>query len=222
MYGLLISRQGTPYFMALEIQTRTLIPPSGSDESSSDDEPPSDQLDNIPLPRARTVIPHPGHDVESFWWLILWILLAQVDHQLSYDYSTTIFRHQSDPSLQRIFVFTNPQVLKEELPRKLLPALWKKTRLIKAVTKARREIYRHHVQRVKQSFLTRASVVLAWSSVLDITRVLLKLTAENDHANLALRVIKEGMETKPAGRKRPAFEDAKPDTTQSTPKKAKT
>lgn len=227
-----MSRQGTPYFMAYEIQTRSPLPAAASDNEAPrvtirlrDGKFLTKQPVDVPRPRAKIVIPYPGHDIESFWWLILWILLAQVEHTPGRVYANKIFRHSLTPTWERVFAFTSPNALQDELPEKLHTDLLGSDQiLVGAVIQAHRSILYHHRQRVRQPNLqsSRVTFVSPWSSVLIITKILLILIAEESKANLPLKVFEEGAKSKPAARKRFAFEGGEPDATRSAPKKIKT
>lgn len=131
----LISEQGTPYFMAHEVLTeRHLVRYLRGPDSEANNL--AAHLENVivgspqyerlkifktnisprftSLPSTATDdIPGLGtsvrhnfqHDLESIWWLMLYYITKCVDHQASYGYAEDIFQRSLTPSWQRVDCF---------------------------------------------------------------------------------------------------------------------
>ncbi|KAL1760729.1 hypothetical protein FB107DRAFT_269775 [Schizophyllum commune] len=131
-------RTGTPDFIALEVATRNYLSPSAdaedSEESSSDDDSDSDSdddmddtSDNELAWRYRDI-----HDLESLWWLCLWLLFRHTTDKPSKTYNldkqaltcAQIFPGCLSITTERKDILTQRRVLKKTL--RVLPAPWRK------------------------------------------------------------------------------------------------
>jgi len=63
------------------------------------------------------------HDLESLWWLLLWVVTQGVEHPESQQFAKTVFSNQSRPSMARTHVFTSPGYLQTCLAKFLHPSI---------------------------------------------------------------------------------------------------
>jgi len=111
-----IERQGTPYFMAIEIlELRYLaVAPDSSDSESFEKQ-------TVETERTPQVVHNFQHDLESVWWILLWTITCRIAHPPSQAYAKTIFDNSMRSSLQRYDALAEPltrtlrTVLKESL-----------------------------------------------------------------------------------------------------------
>ncbi|EFI27002.1 other/FunK1 protein kinase [Coprinopsis cinerea okayama7 len=83
---------GTPFFMACELQAGTPILP--------DEIPASDyELDSSPESEdwepSGPILHNFQHEIESMWWIILWLLTARVRGSAWHEFSKHFFRHSN-------------------------------------------------------------------------------------------------------------------------------
>ncbi|EAU89716.2 other/FunK1 protein kinase [Coprinopsis cinerea okayama7 len=83
---------GTPFFMACELQVGTPILP--------DEIPASDyELDSNPESEdwepSGPILHNFQHEIESMWWIILWLLTARVRGSTWHEFSKEFFRHSN-------------------------------------------------------------------------------------------------------------------------------
>ncbi|KAF9543025.1 hypothetical protein CPC08DRAFT_716824 [Agrocybe pediades] len=111
-------KTGTPYFMPHEILTSQYLSapvPKSSSEDSKEKE--KEKLKEYQAQRGNgmatvqtqesTVVHNPQHDVESLWWLKLWILTFCVNHPESREWAGLVFRNSLNPSKKRRGAFTS-------------------------------------------------------------------------------------------------------------------
>ncbi|KAF9540044.1 hypothetical protein CPC08DRAFT_717357, partial [Agrocybe pediades] len=124
-------KTGTPYFMPIEVHTsrRILVPKDAEPTESEgvkavptpDDLPARDALilaafqnleseakqpEAAPKPDSKIHVVHNfQHDLETLWWLILYVLTALTNHRPSKDYSEKIFQNTMTPPPARIDAF---------------------------------------------------------------------------------------------------------------------
>ncbi|TFK28321.1 hypothetical protein FA15DRAFT_691960 [Coprinopsis marcescibilis] len=101
-------KTGTPFFMPLEVQSQQLL---SSREEDEDEDPdmtrlPSDFTEEhtilIQSILTAVLIKHSfQHDLESIWWIVLWLITMRVDHAISRDYAKDIFQNVLVPSQDR-------------------------------------------------------------------------------------------------------------------------
>lgn len=113
-----------------------------------------------------------AHDVESFWWLLLWFVIAQVDHEGSRELAETIFLNSGDAVGRRFITFVSHLGLEEG--RTIHPSL---SQLISVFETSRSSLYEFHCQRSRESLyhdktLYPADFEAVHGLVDDITRVL--------------------------------------------------
>ncbi|KAF9449336.1 hypothetical protein P691DRAFT_728158 [Macrolepiota fuliginosa MF-IS2] len=110
---------GTPYFMALELLTgaRHRVP-----------KPPA--LDDAFFEKAATgdtailnVVCNFQHDVESLFWIALWILLVRVNYESSQVYAKHIYVDEIRATSERINILGPDTYLQEALPQNLHSSL---------------------------------------------------------------------------------------------------
>ncbi|KAG2018753.1 other/FunK1 protein kinase [Coprinopsis cinerea AmutBmut pab1-1] len=125
---------GTPHFMAHEIQLsrslfrrrlieRIILAPQSDSDSDSESESKEDTQEtkatenNELMPIDTPVTHNYEHDLESIWWLVLWLITMRVDHEPSYTAADDIFTGTVPPSAERITAFIGglPRELKESL-----------------------------------------------------------------------------------------------------------
>jgi hypothetical protein len=68
---ILTQHQGTPYFMPIEIQLNEVLAQNTTNYDDDDDDEPV----------TLDVIHNYAHDCESYWWLILWLLIERIPGQ---------------------------------------------------------------------------------------------------------------------------------------------
>ncbi|EFI27001.1 other/FunK1 protein kinase [Coprinopsis cinerea okayama7 len=81
---------GTPFFMACELQARVPLIPEEDDPTID-----SEEDDDLPEP-LRPVSHSYQHDLESIWWIILWLVTARLRAGHSRAWSDTFFKHSRD------------------------------------------------------------------------------------------------------------------------------
>ncbi|KAF6758217.1 hypothetical protein DFP72DRAFT_1043790 [Ephemerocybe angulata] len=99
-------RVGTPYFMATEIQSSMLICPLDHRKLEKPKSavwgPPPPDRESAPTEFSfKTVVHTVLHDIESLWWLILWIITSRVSCEASKIAMKAIFRVTNAPSAAR-------------------------------------------------------------------------------------------------------------------------
>ncbi|KAF6758221.1 hypothetical protein DFP72DRAFT_1005947 [Ephemerocybe angulata] len=99
-------RVGTPYFMAYEIQSSDLICPLDHRKLEKPRSvvwgpPPPDRESAASEISFKTVVHTVLHDIESLWWLILWIITSRVSCEASKIAMKAIFRVTNAPSAAR-------------------------------------------------------------------------------------------------------------------------
>jgi hypothetical protein len=73
--------------------------------------------------QATGVMPNYVHDLESVWWLLLWILLTRVHHEHSMVYSRDLFFNSISLYSSRANAFTEQNTLRNALGLCILPDL---------------------------------------------------------------------------------------------------
>ncbi|EAU81592.2 other/FunK1 protein kinase [Coprinopsis cinerea okayama7 len=105
-------KTGTPFFMAYELQKGlSLYSPASSGE------PPPIGTRSPSGSREYPVIHNYQHDVESLWWMALWLVMMRTDHQDSYYIGLRIFQGSLTPSPEReMYVLKGlPEGLRQQL-----------------------------------------------------------------------------------------------------------
>lgn len=105
-----INLQGTPYFMPWEIHASErlyvgdVVEPPDIGEFNSFLFEPQSQEDNgkPPPPRFRF-----QHDLESLWWVALWIVLCRTKHPKALEVADVVFTYNEIPTPDRRRLFTN-------------------------------------------------------------------------------------------------------------------
>ncbi|KAF9441707.1 hypothetical protein P691DRAFT_545909 [Macrolepiota fuliginosa MF-IS2] len=122
--------QGTPYFMALELLTGTRHRTSSSVplsvaflETAIVDEAMLKQLVRQGSTATSGVVCNFQHDLESLFWIALWIVLARVNYELSQAYAKLIYVNEIRATSERSSVFTDAEILNGTLSKKLHPSL---------------------------------------------------------------------------------------------------
>ncbi|KAF7776855.1 hypothetical protein Agabi119p4_5248 [Agaricus bisporus var. burnettii] len=124
-------KTGTPFFMPVEIHGGVAFSRMGSLQLEA-----PDNIDPLRGPDvAQNVFKNTGplfkgkspryrfqHDLESLWWVALWILIYRVVHPAGQGISGLIFTHTSAPSLARRHMFEGKRV-GETLEQNLHPSL---------------------------------------------------------------------------------------------------
>lgn len=59
------------------------------------------------------------HDLESVWWLLLWIVTRGVEHSDSHQFARRVFSNQTRPSQNRTQMFMHPIQLSDALTKQL-------------------------------------------------------------------------------------------------------
>ncbi|KAJ3532810.1 hypothetical protein NMY22_g7598 [Coprinellus aureogranulatus] len=110
---------GTPYFMANEIMlNRPMLPVSPTTDivlqpkSNPEDishlkalgqaiKARAKAAQGIPGQPAASIVPSFQHDLESIWWLTVYLLTVRVDHQRSQNFAERIFQHTTELTYAR-------------------------------------------------------------------------------------------------------------------------
>lgn len=79
--------QGTPFFMVFEVMTERRL-----------------QYCGFKQPRDMVVIPNFCHDVESFWWILLWTISARARNSAA-DLVNLVFSREREITVERARVF---------------------------------------------------------------------------------------------------------------------
>ncbi|XP_006457560.1 hypothetical protein AGABI2DRAFT_181722 [Agaricus bisporus var. bisporus H97] len=113
------SKTGTPFFMPIEIHAGvgfirkrglTTKIPDDMDIFENPCEVPKDlEVTSSCIPRSPPRYQF-QHDLESLWWVALWILIYQVVHPAGQEISEKIFTRTSSPSLARRQLFVENRV----------------------------------------------------------------------------------------------------------------
>jgi len=99
-------RQGTPYFMALEIMDLIYLA-----------DPPRQPIVRNTFQVISTATVHPTrpavvhnfqHDLEPLWWIFLWTITDRVEHEPSIEYARTIFSGSMTASIARRAALLKP------------------------------------------------------------------------------------------------------------------
>ncbi|KXN88722.1 Cyclin-dependent kinase 8 [Leucoagaricus sp. SymC.cos] len=111
-------KTGTAFFMAYEILTGSKVLPELGDFTRPLD------LEEVKTykrePEQNIIIYNFSHDLESLWWIVLWFLLACIDHEPSRLLADTIFQDNIfNPPSQRARIFLHPSLLKVALDQNL-------------------------------------------------------------------------------------------------------
>jgi hypothetical protein len=131
--AVLTRQQGTPYFMPIEIQLNEFLAPNYDDDDD-------DTLD---------VIHNYAHDCESYWWLILWLLIERVPGQETATFVRDVFENRIRPSGERVQTFTSGNSLSKLKARSLVhPDV---IPLIHPLQTARQELVINHQARSRDS-----------------------------------------------------------------------
>ncbi|EAU89728.1 other/FunK1 protein kinase [Coprinopsis cinerea okayama7 len=87
---------GTPFFMACELQTGMPFTPGDdpSAETDHDSEPELSPEDFEPFP---PILHNPQHDLESIWWIVLWLVTARTRASSSRKWSDIFFKNSKAP-----------------------------------------------------------------------------------------------------------------------------
>ncbi|KAF9441706.1 hypothetical protein P691DRAFT_790795 [Macrolepiota fuliginosa MF-IS2] len=139
-------KTGTPYFMALELligaRHRTPKPPDLDDtffvEAAAGDTAMWEQLDEPESAAGDTqnVVCNFQHDLESIFWIALWILLARVNYELSQVYAKLIFVNEIRATSERINILGPHIYLRKMLSQNLHPSLKSFTRVLASLAAA--------------------------------------------------------------------------------------
>ncbi|KAF8870816.1 hypothetical protein BD779DRAFT_509185 [Infundibulicybe gibba] len=115
-------RTGTPFFMPFEIQRQQYISPPSRKSIPlaifSEDPTPS-------TPARPPVRFNFQHDLESLWWVLLWVVTRGLDHAPSRKFADKVFQHQSEASAERRSVIMDETYLLDELEKCLHPSVQK-------------------------------------------------------------------------------------------------
>jgi len=68
------------------------------------------------------------HDLESVWWLLLWIVTRGVEHSDSHQFARRVFSNQTRPSQDRTQMFMHPIQLSDALTKQLHSSVQKMAR----------------------------------------------------------------------------------------------
>ncbi|TEB35798.1 hypothetical protein FA13DRAFT_1811462 [Coprinellus micaceus] len=154
-------KTGTPFFMAYEIQTHAPLYDPQEFEAES-----LGYLTRLQTGTCEPVQMHTyQHDLESLFWLILWIVLARIGHQQSIDAAFAIF--QEGHSTQ----FARGRTLKDGFTPALQDSFHVDTHKIRDELGAiRRQLYRAYKMRSPQDMQDIASYSLVCGQYLEFFR----------------------------------------------------
>ncbi|EAU89776.1 other/FunK1 protein kinase [Coprinopsis cinerea okayama7 len=133
-----VPKTGTPYFMAIEIQQRkpllpavfstntTLAEDSGEDDESEGEEEEENTKASALQKFQRPVKHNYQHDLESIWWLFVWLGSARVKRALSRLFAKGLFQagaptgvNIQNPANARFVAFVSNLELDENFPLSL-------------------------------------------------------------------------------------------------------
>ncbi|TFY51829.1 hypothetical protein EVG20_g10819 [Dentipellis fragilis] len=114
-------KTGTPYFMAVEIQHQMYFNATRSDRKRSIRDVRSRPTQNIGRKNDYHVIHNYEHDIESFFWLLLWTITARIDSEALQAFARPIFDYgpgygSSRERILKAMGTASPQQLAELLP----------------------------------------------------------------------------------------------------------
>ncbi|TFY58406.1 hypothetical protein EVG20_g8164 [Dentipellis fragilis] len=114
-------KTGTPYFMAVEIQHQVYFNTTQSHQKRSIRDVRSGPTQNIGRKTNYQVIHNYEHDIESFFWLLLWTITARIDSEDLQAFAKPIFDHgpghkSSRERILKSMGTASPQQLPELLP----------------------------------------------------------------------------------------------------------
>ncbi|EAU89807.2 other/FunK1 protein kinase [Coprinopsis cinerea okayama7 len=125
---------GTPPFMACEIRTSTyILPPPCYDRVDMDGE--------LPVQPQGPVVYNYQHDLESLWWILLWLTTARLKQSRSQEFGRELFTSDvgMSTSLLRANLFTKC-IVDDRLLRKAIPSAVEP--FIVAIENLRRDLYK--------------------------------------------------------------------------------
>jgi hypothetical protein len=162
----LTQHQGTVYFMPIEIQLNAVLPKNTYDDDDDDDDGPPIILD---------VIHNYAHDCESYWWLILWLLVERIPGQSTADFVWKVFQNSITPSVFRYNTFRDGDTLANLKAKPLHDAV---RPLIKDLQKARRELVNNHQTRSRDKKKSRWDARSKYTVAFGAVRTLVKSVEE--------------------------------------------
>lgn len=113
------AHKGTPFFMAIEIHSSRPLAFSPQEESQSSDDSDPGRFDPSPSQSAQSHVARSisdlglvavqvrfQHDLESLWWIALWILLCRIKDPDASKLTVNVFTADYTPTIQRVSLFT--------------------------------------------------------------------------------------------------------------------
>ncbi|KAF9441705.1 hypothetical protein P691DRAFT_765988 [Macrolepiota fuliginosa MF-IS2] len=126
-------KTGTPYFMALELLTgaslRTSHPRALDDAfftgAAAGSTAVFEHFDKLlsAVSDSKKVVCNFQHDLESIFWIALWIILARVNYKSSQAYAKLIYVNEIRATPERINILGPDTYLRDTLPQNLHPSL---------------------------------------------------------------------------------------------------
>ncbi|TRM55267.1 hypothetical protein BD626DRAFT_588952 [Schizophyllum amplum] len=96
-------KTGTPFFMAVEIEKRRYLyipPPSRANALNTEVEE-DDVMEDERAATPQLVRHNFQHDLESFFWILVWLILTHIPNQASRSVANTLFQHHSTALQER-------------------------------------------------------------------------------------------------------------------------
>lgn len=157
--------QGTPYFMPTEILFKEYLFDPEPQVSTAENRYADEDSGETTRPMREPAIHHFHHDLESLWWLILWLITSYVQDQPAESWKdsesqakaintcrvwiTPIFQNVLKLSAERHLCFTRSikEKLGEILPKSLADHAWRIERLRKDLHAAMIDcVKRNHIR----------------------------------------------------------------------------
>ncbi|EFI27006.1 other/FunK1 protein kinase [Coprinopsis cinerea okayama7 len=127
-------RVGTPYFMACELQTRVPFLPETGHRGR----------DRVRGP-SKPVIHNYQHDLESVWWIFLWLVTMRIGPEPARDFGELFFQQKENPSYagMRAYLFALPDALYsyERFPRTLPSSLYRPSAFLDQLNTLKIDLY---------------------------------------------------------------------------------
>ncbi|KAG2008909.1 other/FunK1 protein kinase [Coprinopsis cinerea AmutBmut pab1-1] len=144
-----IPKTGTPFFMACETLSKSLLL---SDDLSDEGAQDSDD-DNQDTPRAPAIHSY-QHDLESIWWILVWLVGARARQCLKTEFGEHYFQNRIDVghAQARLVLFTTHLHLDYLLPTSI-PPLLHRSKFMKRLNSLRKDLLRQYLARNKNGDL---------------------------------------------------------------------
>ncbi|EAU89867.2 other/FunK1 protein kinase [Coprinopsis cinerea okayama7 len=133
---------GTPYFIAYEIIYGYQLFPATADPKF-----PSWSYKYVPIVHSFQ------HDLESIFWIILWLISMRIDQEVPREFGKTYFQQRVDHgyALARYRAFTKPLYIQTDLEKSLRPTSLLRSRFVSTLENLRKDLYEQYISRNKEA-----------------------------------------------------------------------